>query len=226
MPNPPNSVLEKAIGYQFEDRSFLKQALTHRSAASKNNERLEFIGDAILGQVIGLKLFQIFPKASEGQLSRLRSLLVKGKTLAELAREFDLGQFLILGSGEMKSGGHRRDSILADTVEAIIGSVFLDCKSLAKVEDLILSWYSTRLENLTVDSSDKDPKTQLQEWLQARKIPLPDYDVVKTEGKAHDMTFYIECTIPQCNITVDSVAKSRKKAEQLAAEKALKRIHS
>ncbi len=224
MPRPALSLLEQKIGYQFQDIAKLKRALTHRSAAALHNERLEFLGDAILGQIMALYLFQRFPKAREGELSRIRSSLVQGKTLAKMAKEFDIGPFLILGSGELKSGGHRRESILADTVEAIIGAIFVDCNDLERVKELVLDWYATRLESLSQKESGKDPKTLLQEWLQGRKMELPDYQLVKTEGEAHNQTFYIRCSIQELQLSVDAVEKSRKKAEQLAAKKALEKI--
>ncbi len=226
MPRPALSLLEQKIGYQFQDIAKLKRALTHRSAAALHNERLEFLGDAILGQIMALYLFQRFPKAREGELSRIRSSLVQGKTLAKMAKEFDIGPFLILGTGELKSGGHRRESILADTVEAIIGAIFVDCNDLERVKELVLDWYATRLESLSQKESGKDPKTLLQEWLQGRKMELPDYQLVKTEGEAHNQTFYIRCSIQELQLSVDAVEKSRKKAEQLAAKKALEKIRT
>jgi len=224
MPRPALSLLEASIGYSFQDIHHLSLALTHRSASAKHNERLEFLGDAILGQVMAVYLFERFPKAREGELSRIRSSLVQGKTLAKLAQEFSIGEFLNLGTGELKSGGNRRESILADSVEAIIGAIFLDCQDLLKVRDVILNWYQSRLDQLSQKESGKDAKTLLQEWLQGRKLPLPAYDLVKTEGEAHNQTFYIKCTIEHVNVSADAVAKSRKKAEQQAAEKVLEII--
>lgn len=216
----PLYALSKRIGYQFRDAARLELAVTHRSYGGKNNERLEFLGDSIVNFVIGEALFQRFPQAREGQLSRLRARLVKGQTLAELAREFELGECLRLGSGEMKSGGYRRDSILADGVEALIGAIYLDAgMDVAKAR--VLSWYATRLEALDLQDNQKDPKTRLQEFLQSRQSALPRYDVVSVEGEAHAQVFTIECHVEMLEDHTLGVGSSRRHAEQQAAEKAL-----
>ncbi|PWW38237.1 ribonuclease III [Chromohalobacter israelensis] len=219
----PLQALSRRIGYQFRDTSRLELALTHRSYGGKNNERLEFLGDSIVNFVIGEALFQRFPQAREGQLSRLRARLVKGQTLAELAREFELGECLRLGSGEMKSGGYRRDSILADGVEALIGAIYLDAgMDVAKAR--VLSWYATRLESIDLQDNQKDPKTRLQEFLQSRQAALPRYEVVSVEGEAHAQVFTIECHVEMLEDHTLGVGSSRRHAEQQAAEKALETL--
>lgn len=214
--------LEATIGYQFQQVSLLEQALTHRSAAALHNERLEFLGDSILSYVIAGELYRRFPKQQEGDLSRMRATLVKGQTLAELAREFQLGDHLRLGSGELKSGGNRRESILADAVEAIIGAVYLD-SGIDAVKQMILNWYQSRLDSIVPGAQQKDPKTRLQEYLQARKQPLPQYEVADIKGQAHNQEFFITCTIDSMS-PVSASGTSRRKAEQAAAELLLQKL--
>lgn len=199
------------------------QALTHRSYSRKNNERLEFLGDAILNCTIAQQLFDRFPKAREGQLSRLRAHLVKGETLAELAREFELGECLRLGSGELKSGGFRRDSILADAVEAIIGAISLD-SAMARAQDVIVEWYQARLSDLNLTDNIKDSKTRLQEFLQSRKYPLPNYTVRSVTGEAHEQTFTVDCEVEGLDQPTVGEGNSRRIAEQEAARAALKAL--
>jgi len=218
--NYPNSVLEKRIGYQFVDPEWLTLALTHRSLGGKNNERLEFLGDSILGVVIAEYLFARFPDAREGQMSRLRARLVKGVTLAELGREFDLGHYLRLGSGEMKSGGYRRDSILADAVEAIIGAIFQD-GGINICKERILDWYGTRLEQLGLQDTEKDPKTRLQEYLQSRQEALPVYEVISIKGEAHKQQFCVVCDLGDLQEKTMATGSSRRMAEQNSAQLAL-----
>jgi ribonuclease-3 len=215
--------LYKVIGYTFKQDSNLKQALTHRSAHKSHNERLEFLGDAILGMVIAEALFKRFPNQPEGQLTRMRSSLVKGDTLAELAREFELGELLILGTGELKSGGFRRDSILADAVEAIIGAIYLESGK-DVCEKLILAWFDTRIKRLDPEAVSKDDKTRLQEYLQGKKLPLPDYTVTDIKGKSHDQTFYVSCKVSGLKREIIGVGSSRRKAEQKAARQAYEKI--
>lgn len=212
--------LYSKIGYRFNDPVLLEQAMTHRSHKGQHNERLEFLGDSILSFVIANALYQQFPKAREGDLSRMRSTLVRGQTLAELGVEFDLGDYLRLGPGELKSGGYRRESTLADAVEAIMGAVFLD-SDITTCQTLILSWYASRLEAISPALNQKDPKTLLQELLQGRRLPLPNYTVIDTQGQAHNQTFTVECEVQGMD-KILSVGSSRRKAEQKAAEKALK----
>ncbi|GGB74510.1 ribonuclease III [Shewanella inventionis] len=214
----------RTLGYEFTNLELLTQALTHRSAANKHNERLEFLGDSILSIVISDALYHQFPKATEGDLSRMRATLVKGDTLTLIAKEFKLGDYLYLGPGELKSGGFRRESILADAVEAIIGAIYLDA-NLDTCRDLLLKWYEERLAKIKPGINQKDPKTILQEHLQGFKKPLPDYQVVAVEGEAHDQTFTVECKISELNQVVTGVASSRRKAEQLAAAQVLELLN-
>lgn len=214
------AALSKRIGYTFNDQSILLQALTHRSAKGLHNERLEFLGDSILGFVIAEVLFEKFPEHDEGDLTRMRSSLVKGVTLAKLGRDFKLGEHLILGAGELKSGGHQRDSILEDAVEAIIGAVYLDsdqetCKA------LILAWFTHHLEIIKPGNEQKDPKTRLQEYLQGRKIALPEYEVIEVSGQSHNQQFTVRCITSVIDTEVISKGTSRRKAEQSAAQQVL-----
>ena len=215
--------LQRKLGYTCNHQELLQQALTHRSASSKHNERLEFLGDSILSYVIANALYHRFPRVDEGDMSRMRATLVRGNTLAELAREFELGECLRLGPGELKSGGFRRESILADTVEALIGGVFLD-SDIQTVEKLILNWYQTRLDEISPGDKQKDPKTRLQEYLQGRHLPLPTYLVVQVRGEAHDQEFTIHCQVSGLSEPVVGTGSSRRKAEQAAAEQALKKL--
>lgn len=214
------SELARRLGHQFKDESLFELALTHRSCGKRNNERLEFLGDSVLNFTIAADLYQRFPKAREGQLSRLRALMVKGETLSEIARELGLGDYLRLGSGELKSGGFRRDSILADSVEAIIGAIYLDA-GLQTAEHFILRWYEKRLDELDLDGSIKDSKTRLQEFLQSRRLDLPDYELVSVEGEAHAQTFHIQCHTVLLDKPTEGQGNSRRQAEQNAAKVAL-----
>jgi ribonuclease-3 len=213
----------RTLGYQFNDQTLLELALTHRSFSSSNNERLEFLGDSILNFVIAEALFEQFPRAREGQLSRLRSRLVKGETLAKVAKDWNLGDYLHLGSGELKSGGFRRESILADAVEGVIGGIYLDA-GMEAAKGRILDWFQPRLAKLTLDAPLKDPKTQLQEFLQSRKQPLPVYDVVTVTGEAHAQQFEVSCQISLLDEAVTGEGTSRRNAEQNAARSALKSL--
>ena len=212
--------LERRIGYQFKDQDLLVLALTHRSLGGCNNERLEFLGDSILNFVAAEMLFQHFPQAREGQLSRLRARLVKGVTLAELAKGFELGEYLRLGSGELKSGGFRRESILADALEALIGAIYLDT-GMDAARERVLAWLTTELDSLTLVDTNKDPKTRLQEFLQSRGCELPRYEVVDIQGEPHCRTFVVECQITLLNDKTLGQGASRRIAEQVAAAAAL-----
>lgn len=217
--------LQKALGYEYRDPVLLKVALSHRSYAPDNNERLEFLGDSVLNFVIAEALYERFPEAREGQLSRLRARLVKGATLAELGREFQLGDCLLLGSGEMKSGGHRRDSIIADAVEALIGAMLLD-SSLDECRVRIREWFASRLDKLSLKDTQKDAKTRLQEYLQARQMALPVYDVLKVEGEAHAQTFHVECQVVALATPTRGTGGSRRLAEQEAAAAAMVQLEA
>lgn len=214
--------LQKKLGYEFSDESLLIQALTHRSFKGAHNERLEFIGDSLLGMFVAEALYFDFPKATEGELTRMRSQIVKGQTLTAIAKEFELSQWLLLGPGEMKSGGCRRDSILEDVIEAIIGSVYLD-SNIEQCKEFVLKLVKKRLADVDPSNALKDPKTQLQEWLQSRKRPLPVYEVINTTGQAHNQTFTVSCTLDDGQ-QLEATGTSRRKAEQSAARKALEVI--
>lgn len=195
------------------------QALTHRSASSKHNERMEFLGDSVLGLVITNTLYRHMPKATEGYLSRLRASLVNEGTLAEIANELSLGDFLRLGAGELKSGGFRRKSILSDTLEAVIASVYLN-KGMDAASAFVSAIYTNRLDNLPSENELKDPKSRLQETLQSRNLAIPVYQLVSTTGDAHKQVFTAKCTIKELAIETKGVASSRRKAEQQSAQNA------
>ena len=213
------SALISRLDYTFKNADLLDEALTHRSLGSHNNERLEFLGDGILNFVIADALFRQRPDLREGDLSRLRASLVNGETLAEVARELNLGDCIKLGAGELKSGGFRRASILADTVESILGAVYCDT-GFDTCQALILRLFDDKLKNLPDLDSLKDPKTRLQELLQSRRLSIPIYDVLNVSGKAHAQIFKIRCSIEEINCVTEAEGGSRRKAEQLAAEAA------
>ena len=215
--------LEKILKYQFNDKGLLELALTHRSFQGKNNERLEFLGDSILNFIIAESLFKEFNLLPEGDLSRLRSQLVKSATLSEIGITLSLGDYLILGEGELKSSGWRRPSILADSVEAIIGAVFID-GGISSANKLITGWYQERLDAINPNDIQKDSKSVLQELLQAKKIPLPEYNVVSVEGEAHNQHFKVSCSIPKLGLSIEGEGASRKVAEQSAAEESIKKL--
>ncbi len=218
-------VLLKKLDYSFNDAALLDEALTHRSFASKNNERLEFLGDGILNFVIADELFKLYPNVQEGDLSRLRASLVNKDSLADIAALLDLGEVIRLGSGELKSGGFRRPSILADAVESILGAVYCDA-GFEACRTLIVRLYTEKLASPTDPQSLKDPKTQLQELLQSRHYPLPEYDVSSVTGKAHAQIFHVNCNIRELQINVNGEGKSRRKAEQLAAQNAIALVNN
>lgn len=213
--------LSRRLGYDFARRDLLQQALTHRSYGQTNNERLEFLGDSVLNCIVANLLYQRFPRLPEGDLSRLRAYLVKEPTLSEIALGLSLGDELRLGEGELKSAGWRRPSVLADAVEAIIGAVFLDA-GFSAAEALVNRLYAPLLENLDPKSIGKDPKTLLQEYLQGRKLALPEYVLTATEGEAHCQTFRVTCRIHALHIAAEGAGGSRRAAEQKAAEAAYK----
>lgn len=212
--------LARRLGHDFSNPELLVQALTHRSAGGKHYERLEFLGDAVLSLVIAAELHQRRPKAPEGDLSRLRSSLVRERTLAQIAAEQDIGSYLNMGAGETRSGGFRRASILADAVEALIGAAYLDA-GFGAAQRFVLSLYASRLDNLPNADSLKDPKTRLQEWLQARGRPLPDYQVLEITGEAHEQSFTARCSLSDEALTCDGTGAGRRRAEQAAAQKML-----
>jgi len=211
------------LEYTFKKEALLTEALTHRSAASVNNERLEFLGDGILNFVIADCLFEQYADVQEGDLSRLRASLVNKDSLADIARILQLGQYIKLGSGELKSGGRRRDSILADAVEAIFGAVYID-SGFDTCRDLILRLFAEKLQNMPDVQTLKDPKTCLQELLQSRRYPLPAYTVLEITGKAHNQLFKVECSIEDLNCITCAQGRSRRKAEQAAAKLAIEQV--
>jgi len=215
--------LQKKFTYKFNDIALLKQALTHRSVSKSNNERLEFLGDSVLGCVISEELYLRYPLIDEGQLSRLRSHLVRGQTLANLAKTLNISESLSLGHGELKSGGFRRESILADAFEAILGAIFLDSDYLT-VKNIILNLFNDLLNQAKPEDSLKDFKTQLQELLQKKGHSLPSYELIQTKGKDHNAIFYVNCTVTELNLTSEKNAKSIKRAEQACAQSILEEI--
>lgn len=221
--NHDASDLSEIVGYRFKDSRYLEMALRHRSAGGENNERLEFLGDAILGFCIAEILYVRFPEVEEGDLSRLRASLVNRDTLAEVARELKLGEHLVLGSGELKSGGFRRQSILADALEALLGAIYRD-GGFDVVRKLIVRLFSERVENLPDPGELKDPKTRLQEYLQGRGHSLPEYQVVEVAGAAHERRFRVSCRLSALGKTVEAEGSSRRKAEQAAAADMLKEV--
>ncbi|MDJ0957547.1 MAG: ribonuclease III [Arenicellales bacterium] len=217
--------LQNKLGHEFEDRGLLNRALTHRSKSPDNNERLEFLGDSILGFVVAEWLYERFPGVAEGKLSRMRSTVVRKETLTKIARSLNIQNNLILGEGELKSGGHNRDSILADAMEALIGAVYLD-SGMEKTKEVVTRHFDDVLQALTPKSVYKDPKSILQEYLQQRSLPLPVYEVVQIEGEPHRQTFQVSCTVQGYDEPFIAVGSSRRSAEQLAAKKAFSTLNA
>lgn len=212
--------LENRLGYQFQKHDLIAQALTHRSHGKKNNERLEFLGDSVLNCIVAEILFEKFQDLDEGDLSRLRANLVKQQALYEIAQSLALSDYLQLGEGELKSGGFKRPSILADTLEAIIAAIFIEA-GFAKVREILRNLYSQILENVDPKTLGKDDKTLLQEYLQGHQLPLPMYQVIGTSGVAHNQNFEVECMVEPLSIRVSGTGSSRRSAEQSAAKLAL-----
>jgi ribonuclease-3 len=214
------SVLEGRLQYRFGDAELLQQAVTHRSHGSVHNERLEFLGDSVLNCVVAQLLYQKYARLDEGDLSRLRANLVKQQSLSEIAERISLSDFLRLGEGERKSGGFRRPSILADTLEAVFGAVFVD-GGFEGAREVIGRLFEPVLKSVDPKTLGKDAKTLLQEYLQGKRLPLPVYTVVETRGAAHNQEFEVECSIPKFEVGVRGSGKSRRGAEQSAAKLAL-----
>ncbi len=216
--------LEQALGHVFKTPGLLQTALTHRSHSSPHNERLEFLGDSVLNATIARCLFDLFPDLPEGDLSRLRANLVRQDSLHRLARQLSLGNFLRLGEGELKSGGCKRPSILADALEALFGAIWLDagCEAAGAV---ISRLYADMLTEITPGQPIKDAKTRLQEWLQGRHLPLPRYSLSATEGQAHAQQFHMACDIEALSVRTEGFGGSRRAAEQMAAERALEELN-
>lgn len=213
--------LSRKLGYSFKNSKWLKLALTHRSANEENNERLEFLGDAIVNFVVAEALYHKFPRAQEGELSRWRATLINRETLGKLGRDFDLGRYLHLGMGELKSGGAERESIISCAMESVIGAIYLD-GGFAVTHECLMRWYQPLLDALTSASSHKDPKTQLQEYLQKKHLPLPAYDVVSIDGEGHQQIFTVSCIVQDKKIIAKGT--SRRRAEQEAAMNMLEAI--
>lgn len=202
--------------HEFADQGLLRQALTHRSAGPRNNERLEFLGDALVNLIVADALFQRWPKADEGALTRARAELVRESALAALARQMQLGERLSLGPGEMKSGGHRRDSILADALEALVAAIHLDA-GFDACRATVLPWFAAGIDALPAGKVGKDAKTRLQEWLQGRQRPLPDYVLLEAVGEEHDRSFKVACSVNEPPLRAEGIGNSRRAAEQQAA---------
>lgn len=212
-----------SLAYAFKDEGLRLRALTHRSADPVHNERLEFLGDALLGMLIAEILFQRYPTADEGQLTRTRAVLVNRDCLADIARDLNLGAALVLGEGEMKSGGWRRDSILANTLEALLGAVYLD-GGIEACREVVLELFAERLAEVDPLRTDKDPKTALQEFLQSRRQELPRYETTSVSGPSHDQLFTVSCHTPALPLPVVAHGRSRRKAEQAAARATLEQL--
>jgi len=211
------------IDYRFIDPTLLQDALTHRSVGSRNNERLEFLGDSVLNLVITSRLYELRPDAQEGDLSRMRARLVRESSLAAVASGLNLGKQLNLGESELKSGGFRRTSIIADAFEALLGAIFLD-GGYAACRAVILEIFDPLIDGLPSADALKDPKTRLQEWLQARSRPLPEYELQREQGADHAKKFHVSCTLPDDGTVVEAEGSSRRKAEQAAATLVLQLI--
>lgn len=218
-----NQRLQQALGYTFARSDLLTQALTHRSHGAVNNERLEFLGDSVLNCSVAHALYDTFPDLPEGSLSRLRANLVRQETLAEIAAALKLGDSLRLGEGELKSGGFRRPSILADALESLFGAIFLEA-GFDEAQRVVRGLFDPLVAKIDPRASGKDPKTQLQEILQSRRMPLPDYQLVDTQGEAHDQSFIVECVLSRPALSTRGVGKSRRAAEQEAARLACEQL--
>lgn len=214
-----NQRLQQALGYTFIRSDLLEQALTHRSYSSLNNERLEFLGDSVLNCSVARALFDAFPDLPEGSLSRLRANLVRQETLADIAVMLKLGEVLRLGEGELKSGGFRRPSILADALESLFGAIFLDA-GFNEAQRVVRGLFDPLVAKIDPKASGKDAKTQLQELLQSRRLPLPEYRLIDTQGEAHDQSFIVECVLTRPSLSTRGEGKSRRAAEQEAARQA------
>lgn len=204
------------LGHRFASPELLAQALTHRSAGAPHNERLEFLGDGVVNLLVAEALYRRWPKADEGALTRARAELVREAALAAIARELQLGERLTLGPGEMKSGGHRRDSILADALEAVVAAIYLDA-GFEACRDAVLPWFEASMAALPVGKPEKDAKTRLQEWLQARQKPLPSYELVGESGEEHAKLFRVRCSTTEPPLAAEGEGSSRRNAEQAAA---------
>ena len=222
---PAHRGLETNLGHRFSESRLLTEALTHRSHSTPHNERLEFLGDGVLNCVVAAELYRRFPQLSEGELSRLRAGLVNKNVLYDIAAELDIGGFVLLGDGELKSGGHRRPSILADALEALFGAVFID-NGYDGATAVVNKLFARHFDRLDPSSIAKDHKTRLQEYLQSRRISVPKYEVLETTGEAHEQTFRVACNIAALKVRAEGAGASRKLAEQEAAAAAYHQIFS
>ena len=222
-PDWPLGWLSDRLAYEPRDASLFEAALTHRSASGRNNERLEFLGDAVLNLVAADQLFRVHPEADEGDLSRLRARIVSAEPLAAIGQDLGLGEVLQLGSGELKTGGFRRQSILADALEAVIGAIYLD-RGLEAARRIVEPLLEPRIAAAPEPEALKDPKTRLQEWLQARGLPLPSYAVEQVEGLPHEQQFRVRCVVETLGLSSQGGGSSRRRAEQSAAERLLQRL--
>lgn len=219
------NALERRLGYVFNQPDLLQAALTHRSYSQDNNERLEFLGDGLLNCIVGAMLFERFPNLKEGQLSRTRANLVNQQPLFEIAQDIGLGGYLLLGEGELRSGGAERPSILADAMESVLGAVYLD-GGFEAVKQVVAQLFESRITQIDPETHGKDAKTLLQEWLQSRRHGLPSYELVSTSGQAHAQTFKVACRIDVLNLATEGLGSSRKAAEQAAAQAAYRKLNA
>jgi ribonuclease-3 len=215
----------EGFGHEFSEPELLRQALRHRSAGSANNERMEFLGDALVNLIVAEALHARWPKADEGALTRARAALVRESALAGIARELGLGPRIELGHGELKSGGHRRDSILADALEAVVAAIHLDA-GFERCRSVVLPWFEASLERLAVGKVEKDPKTRLQEWLQGRQFDRPDYLLVDTRGDEHERVFVVRCQLAEPSASAEGEGSSMRAAEQAAASAVLAQLEA
>lgn len=218
-------MVSKSIGYSFRQPALLQQALRHRSAGAPHNERLEFLGDSLVNLMVAESLFSHWPKADEGALTRARANLVRESSLATIARQLDIGEKIELGSGEMKTGGHRRDSILADTLEAIVAAIYLD-SDFETCRSTILPWFEQQIRDIQPGKIEKDAKTRLQEWLQSKQLARPDYQLMESRGEDHARIFIVSCSIPEPQLQERAEGSSLRLAEMAAAEKIMIKLET
>ncbi len=218
-------MLSKKIGYSFNQPALLHQALRHRSAGAPHNERLEFLGDSLVNLMVAESLFSFWPKADEGALTRGRANLVRESSLASIARQLDIGEKIELGTGEMKTGGHRRDSILADTLEALIAAIYLD-SDFETCRSTVLPWFEQQIREIQPGKIEKDAKTRLQEWLQSRQLARPDYQLMESLGEDHARIFVVSCSIPEPKLQEQAEGSSLRLAEMAAAEKIMIKLET
>ncbi len=218
-------MVSKSIGYSFKQPTMLQQALRHRSAGAPHNERLEFLGDSLVNLIVAESLFSHWPKADEGALTRARANLVRESSLAAIARQLDIGDSIVLGSGEMKTGGHRRDSILADTLEAVIAAIYLD-SNFESCRATVLPWFEQQIRDIQPGKIDKDAKTRLQEWLQAKQLARPDYQLLESRGEDHARIFIVQCSTVEPELYEQAEGSSLRLAEMAAAEKLMIKLEA